>query len=194
MTLFDLLFIAVFLASVVTLLTSAVQFLRGHVASAWRILRVWLICAAAYMGIVVVTSLIKPRRVMNIGELQCADDWCIGVESGSRKQTGPKATYAVTLRLSSRALRVTQREQGVVVYLIDNKGRRYDPLPDPSAVPISVLLHPQESVLAKRVFETPGDTNVTGLVIAREGGFPIGWLIIGDEAWFRKPTLVRFPQ
>jgi hypothetical protein len=28
-----------------------------------------------------------------------------------------------------------------------------------------------------------------GAVIAHEGGFPIGWFIIGYDTWFRKPPL-----
>jgi hypothetical protein len=30
-------------------------------------------------------------------------------------------------------------------------------------------------------------------VIAHEGGFPIGWLIIGYDTWFRKAPLVKLP-
>jgi hypothetical protein len=29
------------------------------------------------------------------------------------------------------------------------------------------------------------------VVIAHEGGFPIGWFIIGYDTWFRKPPIVR---
>jgi len=80
-----------------------------------------------------------------------------------------------------------------VVYLTDHRSRRYDPIPDTSDVPLNVLLGPQESVAATRVFNVPADAREIGLVLAHEGGFPIGWFIIGYETWFRKPTIVRLP-
>jgi hypothetical protein len=188
MNIFDLLFIALFLAGVGTLLTALLWVLRQQFARALRVLRTLLICAAVYMCVVAISSLFIPRRVLSIGESECFDDWCIGVESSS------PPPYVVSLRLQSRARRVPQRENNVVVYLTDSAGRRYDPLPDPSAVPFNVLLQPQESVLATRRFQTPANARDLGLVIAHEGGgFPIGWFIIGYETWFRKPAIGRLP-
>jgi hypothetical protein len=114
------------------------------------------------------------------------------VENVSRKPINAGAAYSVTLRLSSRARRVSQRENGVVVYLTDDRGRRYELIPEASAVPLNVLLRPQESIIATRVFELPADVHEVGLILTHRGGFPIGWFIIGYETWFRKPTIVRF--
>jgi hypothetical protein len=30
-----------------------------------------------------------------------------------------------------------------------------------------------------------------GIVISHEGGFPIGWFIVGYNTWFRKPPAAR---
>jgi hypothetical protein len=117
----------------------------------------------------------------------------IAVEHVSRKPADAAISYIVTLQISSSARRVSQRENGVVVYLTDQRGRRYDPDPDTSDVPLNVLLGPQESVAATRVFEVPADAREIGLVVTDEGGFPIGWFILGYETWFRKPTIVRLP-
>jgi hypothetical protein len=188
---FDLLFIAVFLASAVTLLSAAVLALRGRGAYALVLLRRWCICAGAYLGLVVLSSVFWPRTVLEVGERRCFDDWCIAVENASRQEAQGGVSYRVTLRLSSTALRVTQRENNVVVYLADQSGRRYDPAPDPSAVAMNVQLAPQESATATRSFQVPADARELGLVIDHEGGFPIGWFIVGDETWFHKPTIVR---
>jgi hypothetical protein len=126
-----------------------------------------------------------------VGEQRCFDDWCIAVENASRQEAQGGVSYRVTLRLSSTALRVTQRENNVVVYLADQSGRRYDPAPDPSAVAMNVQLAPQESVAAIRSFAVPADARELGLVIDHEGGFPIGWFILGYETWFHEPTIVR---
>jgi len=146
------------------------------------------------MGVVVLTSLFWPRRVLNLRDPQCSDDWCISVENVNRTLTRPNISCTVTLRLSSRARRISQRENGVVVYLTDSSGQRYDPAPDPSAVPFNVTLQPQQSIATTRVFEVPAEAREVGLVITREGGFPIGWFIVGYETWFGKPTIVRLPS
>jgi hypothetical protein len=99
--------------------------------------------------------------------------------------------YRVDLRLTSRARRVSQRENNVVVYLTDQQGRRYDPVADTAATPIHVLLQPQESVVASRSFLVPAEAKDLGLVVAHEGGFPIGWFIIGYDTWFNRPAILR---
>jgi hypothetical protein len=189
----DLLFIAVFLATVGTLLCVAYLAMRGRGSSALVLLRRWAICATGYLGVVVLSSVFWPRTVLKVGEPRCFDDWCIAVEDSSRQPVPGGVSYTVTLRLSSRARRVTQRENDVVIYLTDHRGRRYDPAPDGSAVPLNTQLGPQESVTATRSFELPADAREPGLIIAHKGGFPIGWLIIGYETWFHKPTLVKLP-
>ena len=86
---------------------------------------------------------------------------------------------------------ISQRELNLAVYLSDDGGRRYDPVQNQSDVPFNVLLGPQESAVARRVFDFPSDAHPNGVVIKHEGGFPIGWFIIGYETWFRKPAIVR---
>jgi len=193
MSIFDLLFIAVFLATAATLLSVAFLAIRGRGARALAILRRLCICAGAYFGIVAITSIFLPRIAMQVGERRCFDDWCIAVENASRQPAGGHVAYSVTFRLSSTARRVSQRENSLAVYMTDDRGRRYDPAPNKPDVPFNVQLGPQESVTATRVFEVPGDAHDLGVVISHEGGFPIGWFIIGYETWFRKPAIVRLP-
>jgi hypothetical protein len=188
LSIFDLLFIALFLTSLAALLIAACFALRRQNARALRTLRNLGVAAAFYFGMVVVVSWFTPRRVIAMGDNRCFDDWCIGVE---RVQAVSDRTNAYTahLRLSSTARRVAQREQNVVVYLTDEHSDRYDPIADPSATPISVLLLPGQSVETARTFELPAGVHPVGLVIDHQGGFPIGWFIIGDESWFHKPTM-----
>jgi hypothetical protein len=83
----------------------------------------------------------------------------------------------------------------MVVYLTDERDERYYPTPENDAVPFSVMLQPQESVIASRSFEVPAYAKIAGLVITHErSGIPISWFIIGYETWFRKPTIVRLPS
>jgi hypothetical protein len=179
------------LAGAISLLAAVWFALRGQFGRAGRVLLRLLLCAGVYMAVVVLVSLVSPRRYLKADATRCFDDWCIGVAEFRRVPEGGGVTYRVDLRVSSRARRVSQRERNVVVYLTDQQGKRYDPAADMSATPISVLLRPQESVVASRSFLVPADAKDVGLVIAHEGGFPIGWFIIGYDTWFQKPAILR---
>jgi len=189
MTIFDLLFLALLLASLAVLLAAAGMALGGGGKRAFRLLKVYGICLAAYMGVVVATSAVLPRRLLEVGEPLCSDDWCLTVDGIERAADG----YRVALRVSSRARRVTQREFGVSVYLTDAQGRRYDPRPSPADVPFDTPLGPQESVGTPRIFPLPAGVKPVGLVVRLGSGFPIGWFIIGYDTWFRQPAMVRLP-
>jgi hypothetical protein len=188
MSIFDLVLIASVLLSVATLSSASAIAATGHFALAWRVLRGWILCATAYLGVVVIVSLFTRPRLLAYGEDQCFDDWCIAVERVERMQSAAARTYAVTFRLSSRARRVSQRERNVVAYLRDADGRRYDP-DSADGEPFAVLLEPGQSVRTMRFYDLPPGAEPPRLVIAHEGGFPIGWFIIG-EGPFAKGTLV----
>ena len=188
MNVFEPLFLFLVLVTLVTLLAAAAFAILGNRARAGRILKRVGIGAAIYVAIVIAVSIVNPRREYRVGDMQCFDDWCITVESARRPARGP---YVVQLRLSNRARRVPMGENGTVVYLTDAQGRRYDPLPDPEAIPFSKTLQPGESVLTFRRFDVPPDAHDLGLIYRLEGGFPIGWLIISEGGWFQKPPIVH---
>jgi hypothetical protein len=194
MDIFDLLFIALFLTSIVSLLASGIAAIRGNRKRALRILRVIGTSAAIYFGIVCIVSVATPRKILNVGDPLCSDDWCISVESVKRVPENSAVVFDVTLRLFSRARRVAQRENHVAVYLTDDQGHRFDPIPQKSAMPFDILLQPGESVTTNRFFRLPADARGVGAVITRENGilgsFP-GWLVITENDWFHKPTVVR---
>jgi len=190
MSLFDLLFIALFLTAAFSLLAAGWFGLRRQSGRARRILFRLLVGTAVYMAIIIAVSLVLPRRVLRVGDPLCFDDWCVAVTGVRRTPEGGHTVYRVELRLSSRARRVLQRERNLAVYLTDNHERRYDPVPVNSDIPYSVLLRPQESVDVSRSFVVPAEASGIGVVISHEGGFPIGWFIIGYDTWFRKPPVV----
>lgn len=194
MSIFDLLFILVSLATIVTLIVAAIAALRGRGRRARRILGVVGVCVAAYIAVGLLVSLIEPRRTIAVGDPWCFDDWCLGVEHVSRTAGASDVTYAVDLRLSSRARRVSQRARGAWIYLIDRDGHRYAPEADASAVPLDVLLGPMESVSTSRVFHVPAGARDLGLVTGHGGPYcgVMNILVIGASGCvFRKPTMIR---
>jgi hypothetical protein len=192
---FDTLFIVVVLASVVTVLTVLINLVRGRRQQAARLLAKYGVCLAIYLSVVILVSLASPQRVLGLGENRCSDDWCIAVEDIARSTSPLGAEYVVTFRMSSRARRASQRENGVVVYLVDQKGRRYGPAEDPAAVPFNVLLQPGQAVTTIRRFSVSNGSGKLGVVVSREGSNSIpGRFIIGDDtSLFHKPPIVRVP-
>ncbi len=191
MNLFDLLFLAVLAACLISLLAAVTLLFQKRFARARRVLARLVACAAAYMAVVIVVSAVLPRDTVEPGGTRCFDDWCIGVAAVDRIPRAADVEYRVDFRLSSRALRVAQREKNLAVYLTDESGRRYAAESSARATPFSVLLQPRESVLVSRSFLVPSGAREIALVMVHEGGFPIGWFIIGYSTWFRKPPLVR---
>lgn len=190
MGVFDLLFLVSCFTALITLVVAACFVVRMQFGRAGRILLKLAAGVGAYFAVVIVVSLLSPRRVFKPGASQCFDDWCIGVDGFRQAPEARGVAYSVDLRLSSRARRVAQREKNVSVYLTDDHGSRYNPVAANSASPFDVLLQPEESVIVNRSFRVPAQAKSVGLVIAHEGGFPIGWFIIGYDSWFRKPTVV----
>jgi hypothetical protein len=159
-----------------------------------RIVRRLAFCAGVYFAIVVLVAFVTPQRVYHVGEPQCFDDWCITVADARRTSAASSVSWTVTLRLSSRARRITQSEKGVVVYLTDTRQRRFDPVPGETTVALDTRLPPGGSVDATRRFELPSDATEVGLIFTHEGGFPIGAFIIGENQWFHKGAIVRFDE
>ncbi len=190
----DLIFIALFLAGVVTLLRVGWLLFDIQPAPALALLKKLLVGAGVYMSVVGV-SVVSPRRTVEPGARQCFDDWCIAVLGYRRPAHSGPADLQVDFRLSSRARRVSQRENNLVAYLVDGQEHRYDPILDsPWSQPFNVLLGPGESTVVRRSFLVPGGAGELSAVVAHEGGFPIGWFIIGYDTWFRKPPLVRLAK
>ena len=174
MSIFDLLFIVLFLASIVTLLVAAVMALRRRGRRALIILLRLGVCAGVYLGIVILVSLVSPRRVVNAGDDQCWDDWCVAVSNVQRTNADASIRYVVTLRISSRAGRRAQRGRGTYAYLMDDDRRCYDPIPDPTAIPFDVLLQSLEAVNVTRVFELPADVrDPVSCDVSRQWIFPL---------------------
>ena len=190
MNVFELLFICLFVASLVTLVTATglAVFRRRTVAG--RVLRRYFTCLIIYLAIVLLVSPFSPRTVVHLGDPLCFDDWCITIRSVVRNKT---QEYVVTASLSSRARGAPQRETGVVLYLTDSSEVRYDSVNSEEDVPFDIRLQPNESVEVSRTYRLPSAKMPTGVVVAHEGGFPITWLIIGDGP-FKKPPIVLLDE
>jgi hypothetical protein len=191
MTIFEPLFLLLFMATVVALLTAAVAALRGRRPRALRILRRLAIGAGAYFAAVLLVAFFATPPVHQVGETMCFDDWCITVADAKPITTGSGQSWSVKLRISSRARRITQRENYAAVYLVDSRGRKFHADPASATVPLDSRVGPGESIDATRVFELPPDASDVRLVFTHEGGFPIWAFIIGENQLFHNATVVK---
>lgn len=189
-TIFDLLFLVLVFATVVSLVTAASLAARRQFGYSRRVLGGLFIGTVVYFATIVLVSLCLPRQIGSLGENQCFDDICIAIDGFSRRTEGAASVYEVSARISNRARGAAERERNLVMYLTDDKHRRFDAILNAADVPFNVLLNPGDSVIVKRTFRLPGDSTNTFASITHEGGFPIRWLIIGETAWFHQPPLV----
>jgi Domain of unknown function (DUF4352) len=205
-TIFDLLFIACFLAAVLSLLRAAYTACRRRWASSARLLRQLGYGVAVYAAVLVVVSLTSHPKILRMGQKQCFDEWCISVERAAQQsQVGRPPAIArargvfcvVTVRVSNAAQRRAQRETDVGVCLIDREGHRYDPSPQGQLAldatgtggrDLTTKMPPGGSFERTLVFDLPKDTADLGLVVTH-GLFP-GALIIGDSQSFLHPPIV----
>jgi len=191
-TLFDLLFLACALATAATLVTAAGVAIRGQWLRAGSILKRLGIAAVAYLVLGLIVSAALPQRVLNVGDPWCFDDWCLSVDRVNRVEGQPDVAYRVSLTIFSRARRVSQRAKGAWIYLIDSRGRRYEPSQDPEQIPLDVLLQPGESVKTLRTFRVPASVSGLGLITGHGGPYCAGFLIVGEGGCvFHKPTMVK---
>jgi hypothetical protein len=188
MDLFDLLFLALALTTVVLVARIGWLAVRGARGKASRLARRLAIGIVAYLGIVVVVSLFSHRREYHVGDMQCFDDWCITVSGADRPDGSDQLT--VDLTLTNRSRGTPMGERGTVVYVVDDGGHRYDPLPDPAERAFADHVPPGQSVTTTRHFAVPRGARKLGLIYTHEDGFPIGWLVIGESGWFQPPPIV----
>lgn len=206
MTLFDLLFLVSALGCGVALIaTIVVTALRR-----WRAARLLLIGLGVYLLLyslaLVAVSALSPQQSVRMGQRRCFDDWCIAVVQATQMRAlDANASVVahgrftlVTVRVTNAAQRVTQREYGDTLYLLDNSGHRYDVSTaaqraldaiGQSGQPLDAALAPGASFTHTTAFDTP--PNVTGLsLVIAHAPFP-GAVVIGDdESFFHRPTLM----
>jgi hypothetical protein len=193
MTIFDLVFLAAVLISVITLAAAAVYALRGRGKKSLKMLRNYGLCVVVYFLVALAVDFFRPQRVIAVGEPLCLDDWCLQVENVNHTSNGSEDSCHLDLRVFSTARRISQRAKGAWIYLIDEHGQRYSPDSDPSAIPLDVQLGPQQSLTTSRVFTLPADVHKLGLITGHGGPYcSMGILIIGEGGClFHKPTMIR---
>ena len=102
-TLFDLLFLVSAVAAAISLVAAAISILRGRRGRALRLLKFLALYSAAYFVMAGAVDILKPQRIIGLGQPWCFDDWCMQVDGVSHSVNGAKVRYTIQLRVFSTA-------------------------------------------------------------------------------------------
>jgi hypothetical protein len=161
MTIFDLVFIAVSLGTVATLIIAC--------TGRFKILLPLAIFLAIYYGAVLLTA---HKKLVSVGDPMCNDDWCVSAEHVTRKN----GAVTVDFKIWSRAKRATMRETSVTPYITDESNRRYD-VSTEEGPPFDSTLAPNESLTTKRTFEVSSESQQLDLHLRKPHSFPTNFII-----------------
>ena len=205
MTLCELLFILLFVGSVVSLFLSAFLW-RRRVSKKIRVALalVW----GVYLVILAVTNALSSQKVFNVGEEQCFDEMCFAVADAqampekTSNQAGIASSriYVVKIRVTSHSRGRTQAEGGLRGRLYD--GHTYIDVSEAAqsayeaqyggSPKLTQKIAPGESILSVLVFEAPQPVAHPALTL--DHGFTPGYFVIGESPFFHKPDIHRLPD
>ena len=200
MTLYELIFILLFLGSVVSLVIGALLRRRAPlkkalVALAW----VWGI----YLVTLALTDIFSSQKVFKVGEEQCFDEMCFSVvdtRTMPARTLDPSATaasilYVVRIRGTSHSRGRAQAEGGLRGRMYSDNAyidvsepvqRAYDAQHGHSPK-LTAKIAPGQSIQAVLVFETP--RGIARPAIALDHGFTPGYFVIGESPFLHEPDI-----
>jgi hypothetical protein len=210
MSIFDLLFLVSMLGVAIVLIRVIYLAIRSRWRATGKTAAWLLMYIAAYMLVLLGFSVVEPQKEVPLGSPQCFDDWCLTTERASRHDaigtTRASGTFCiVTVRVSSRARRRSQRETDVRISLIDDRGRRFDVSPAGqqrleqqglAGKPLTSFVGAGGSFESRLAFDVPRDARQLNLEKSSWAWFP-GRLIINDpQSWLHRPAVVplHFPR
>ena len=211
MTIFDGILILALLGCVLSLVSLAYFLVRRKFRRAKRVLLGLASFLVVYTAVLVSVALLSPQQVLALHQDRCFDDWCLSVEQVVQQSTIGSTSMLVhahgmfdlvTVRVSSRASRVSQRALDAQVYVLDTQGQRYDPDPAGQQVldasgqggqPLDSELAPDGSFTRTVVFDVPKGASHLALVVTH-GLFPDALVIGSDQSFLHKPTVIQLPS
>ena len=158
---------------------------------AGKILGWWSVLCLAYTALTIAVSLLLPQKVVNPGQSYCVDSWCIGVQNVTKTPLGQNVAYKADVRIFSDLNSGTTSAKGASLYLVDERGRRFPLIPDPSAIPFDIAA--ESSPVRGHLADLPSRRRCAAAFPKGDG--PNLWItkfFIGDDsAWLHRPTLIR---
>ncbi len=189
-------------AFLISLVVCAAMLIAKKFRLAGRVLAVSLAAIGVFFLSTAAAYAFWPQRVINTGDSYCWDLFCMGVEKVDAAPRALETEYKVDVRIFSDANTVKTGPDEAVVYLQDERGRRFSLVNDAGAALFKAKLDPKESRRATLTFVVPSGTKaplfLTGDAPLPEN-IPLQWhffrffadLHFGYEKLSWKPTLLR---
>jgi hypothetical protein len=183
MRFWNLLLLALVAWTVLGAIGISISMFLGERAKALRhlgwIFGIW----AAYMAVLMATSLLHPQKTVAMGQDQCFGDICFAVTSveevpGFLIHDGSRLVR-VSIRVSNHGRDKTQSDKLVQAYLVDGQGRRWEESMGISSVRLTATVPAGSSVMSAAVFKVANDASGLSLVLTH-GHWQPGVFVIGD--------------
>jgi len=144
-------------AAVLLLLLSAALAMGRNYRQAKRIARTTLGGLAVWIVLANLISLLAPRTIVNVGETYCMDINCLGIDEVVTQAHASNTTYKLNAHFFNDANTVKISFKNVALYLVDEHGRRFPLVSDPSATPYDALLDPGQSIKTTLTFDVASE-------------------------------------
>ena len=144
----------------------------------------WLATIAGiYLLVLLAVSVFQSQKVVPMGQDQCYDEMCfavVGVNEVPGLIAGDDSRVVrVTIRVTNHG-RSTEAEKLIEAYLVDSRGRTWQPLPGLSGNRLNGRLSGASQMLSQPMFRVAKDSAGLGLVFTH-GSWQPGRLVIGDS-------------
>ena len=189
------------LATLIGLLVSVGMLVARKFRMAAKVAGVSVAALAFYLAAATVILWVSPQNVIKLGDSYCWDLWCMGIDKVNAIPRGQEIVYKIDVHFFSDANTVKTGTDEAIIYLVDDRGRRFPLVDDPSVIPINTRLDPGQSLNTSLTFVTPSDAEhlfLTGDAPLPDH-LPLTWrffkiyadLHIGYEKLAHKPTVLR---
>ena len=179
----ELLFYGVAGWCVIGVVGVSLSFMRGRRAEARKHASSLAVVAGIYLLVLLAVAFFQPQKVVPLGQDQCFGDMCfavVGVEDVPSLATGDDAhVERVSVRVTNRGSSAAS-ESAIEAYLVDARGRVFEPLPGLSGNRLNGRVASRSQMLSQPMFRVPKDSAGLGFMLSH-GAWQRRRLIIGDS-------------
>jgi hypothetical protein len=192
-------------AFVLLLLLSAALAVGRNFRLAKRIVRTTLIGWVVWVVVANGTSLLTPRTIVKTGETYCWDIRCLGIDEVTPPANASDEVYKLNVHVYNDASTIKLSFKNVAPYLVDDRGRRFPMILDPSATPYDSLLVPGQTITTSFAFKVAPEARQLFLTVEETGPQEhiggkkapkwapmVGWVMYGGGGFLvQKEALLR---
>jgi hypothetical protein len=149
--------------------------------------------AGAYLLILLGVSVTQRQRVVGLGQEQCFGTMCFRVtavdEVPSLVAGATDRTLQVRIAVSNHGPAAGD-QSSIHAYLLDSRGRRWEPLPGLSGNALGTRIASGSEFVSQPMFRIPSDAAGLGLVLTHGGWQPRRFILGDPESLGHRPEII----